>query len=100
MLKYISVVSRHEMNFVVSSLSQVFKNRSPEQHWLVANKIRFCDSDWEGDPNDGHYTGGHCFKKSDGSNVFCWLSREQQTVALPLTDAEFMSFSSASQEFV
>ena len=121
-LNYLSVVSRPDLNFVVSSLGQVLKNPSHD-HWLLANKVLrylkgtfdlglvfkhseclklvgFCDSDWGGDPNDRRSTSGHCFKISDDSSVICWSSRKQQTVALSSTEAEYMSISLTSQECV
>ena len=118
-LIYLSVVSRPDLSFVVSSLSQVLKNPS-QDHWLLAKKVLrylkgtfdlglvfkhseclklvgFCDSDWGGGPNDRRSTSGYCFKISDDSSVICWSSRKQQTVALSSTEAEYMSLSLASQ---
>ena len=43
---------------------------------------------------------GYCFKVSEFSSVICWSSRKQQTVALPSTEAEYMSISLAAQECV
>ena len=102
-LNYLSVVSRPDLSFVVSSLGQILKNPSHD-HWLLAKKVlrylkgtfdlglvfkrseclklvRCCDSDWGGDPNDRRSTSGYCFKISDDSSVICWSSRKQQTVA-------------------
>ena len=121
-LNYLSVVSRPDMSFVVSSLSQVLKY-PPHDHWLLAKKVLrylkgtsdlglvfkhseclklvgFCDSDWGGDPNYRRSTSGYCFKILDDSSVICWSSRKQQTVALSSTEAEYMSISLASQECV
>ena len=121
-LNYLSVVSRPDLSFVVSSLSQVLKNPAQE-HWLLAKKVLrylkgsldlclvfkrsknlglfgFCDSDWGGDPNDRRSTSCYCFKLSVESSVICWSSRKQQTVALSSTEAEYMSISSAAQESV
>ena len=103
-LNYLSVVSRPDLSFVVSSSSQVLKNPSHD-HWLSAKKVLrylkgtvdlglvfkhseclklvgFCDSDWGGDPNDRRSTSGYCFKYLDGGSVVCWSSRKQQTGAL------------------
>ena len=121
-LNYLSVVSRPDLSFAVSSLSQVLKNPSHD-HWLLAKKVLrylkgifdlglvfkyseclklvgFCDSDWGGDPNDRRSTSGYCFKISDDSSVICWSSSKQQTVALSSTEAGYMSISLASQECV
>ena len=121
-LNYFSVVSRPDLSFVVSSLSQVLTNPSHD-HWLLAKKvlrylkgtfdfgfvfkhskslklIGFCDSDCGGDPNDRHSTSGYCFKFSDDSGVICWSSRKQQRVAISLTEAEYISTALASQECV
>ena len=119
-LNYLSVVSRPDLSFVVSSLSQVLKNPSHD-HWFFAMKVLrhlkgtfdlglvfkhseclklvgFCDSDWGGDLNDRRSTNGYCFIFSDDSSVICWFSRKQQMVALSSTEAENMSISLASQE--
>ena len=118
-LKYPSVVSRPDLCFVVSSLSQVLENPFHD-HWFLAKKVLrylkgtfdlgsvfqhseclklvgFCDSDWGGDTNDRRSTSGYCFKISDDSSVICWSSHKQQTVALFSTEAEYMSFSLASR---
>ena len=78
---YLSVVSRPDLSFVVSSLSQVLKNPSHD-HWLLAKKVLrhlkgtfdlglvfkhseclklvgFCDSDWGADPIDRRSTSGY-----------------------------------------
>ena len=83
-MNYLSVVSRPDLSFVVSSLSQVVKNPSHDL-WFLAKKffcylkvtfdlglvfkhseclklVGFCDSDWGGDPNDRRSTSGYCFK--------------------------------------
>ena len=109
-LNYLSVVSRPDLSFVVSSSSQVLKNPSHD-HWFLAKKVLrylkgtfglglvfnhseslklvgFCDSDYGGDPNDRRSTSGYCFKISDDSSVICWSSLKQQTVALSSTEAE------------
>ena len=121
-LNYLSIVSRPDLSFVVSSLSQVLKSPSLD-HWLSAKKafhylkgtfdlrlvfahsdclklVGVCDSDWGGDPNDRRSTSGYFFKISHDSSVICWSSRKQHTVALSSTEAEYMSISLASQECV
>ena len=121
-LNYLSVVSRPDLSFVVSSLSQVLKNPS-HVHWLLTKKVLrylkgtfdlglvfkhseglklvgFCDSDWGGDAKDRRSTSDYCFKVSDDSSVICWSSRKQQTVALSWTEEEYTSISLASQECV
>ena len=121
-LNYVSVVSRPDLSFVVSYVSQVLKNFSHD-HWLLAKKVLrcfkgtfdlglvferseclklvgFCDSDLRGDCNDRRSTSGYCFKISDQSSVICWSSSKQQTVALSSAEAEHMSISLASQECV
>ena len=103
-LNFLSVVSRPDFSFVLSSLSQVLKNPSHD-HWLLAKKVLrylrgtfdlglvfkhseclklvgFCDSDWGRDHNDRRSTSGYCFQISDDSIVICWSSRKQQPVAL------------------
>ena len=117
-LNYLAVVSRPDLSFVVSSLSQVLKNPSHDLSFLAEKVlcylkgtfdlglvfkhseclklVGFCDSDWRGDPNDRRFTSGYCFKISDDSSVTCWFSRKQQTVPLSSTEAEYMGFSLAS----
>ena len=96
-LNYLSVVSRPDLSFVVSSLSQVLKNPSHD-HWFLAKKVLrylkgtfdlgfvfkhseclklvgFSDSDWGGEPSDRCSTSGYCFKISDDSSVISWSSR-------------------------
>ena len=121
-LNYLSVVSRPDLRFVVSSLSQVLKNPSPE-HWPLAKKVlrylkgsldlglcfkspkelklvEFCNSDSGGDPNDRRSISDCCFEVPEFISVNCWSSRKQQTVALTSTEAEYMSNSLAAQECV
>ena len=121
-LNYLSVVSRPDLSFAVSSLSQVLKNPSKE-HWFLTEKVlrypkgsfdlgrsfkssnelklvRFCDSDWGGDPNERRSFSGCCFKVSKFSSVICWSYRKQQTVALSSTEKECMSISLDAQECV
>ena len=109
-LNYLSVISRPELSFVVSSLGQVLKNRSHD-HYLWAKKALrylratfvigiffkhsecleldgFFNSDSRGDPNDERYASVHCFKFSVDSSLTCWSSLKQQTVALSSTEAE------------
>ena len=117
-VNYLSVVSRPDLSFVISSFSQVHKNPSHD-HWLLAKKVLrylkgtfdlglvfkhsecpklvgFCDSDWGGDLNDRRSTSGYCFRLSDDTSVTCWSCRKQQKVALSSTEGVNMVISLAS----
>ena len=92
-LSYLLVVYRPNLNFVVSSSSQVSKSRSHDR-WLLAKKnfryskgafeigllikhseclnlVGFCDSDWGGYPNDRRSASDHRFKTMDDSSIIC-----------------------------
>ncbi|XP_074347427.1 secreted RxLR effector protein 161-like [Apium graveolens] len=51
--------------------------------------VGYSDSDYDGDLDDGKSTSDYAFHI--GSAVFSWSSKEQQTVALSICEAEYMA---------
>lgn len=121
-INYLSVVTRPDLAFIVSSLSQYLSKPTAEH--LVAAKhvlrylkgtvnfsltlrksesfelIGYCDSDWAADAGDRRSFTGYCFKLGSESDVLSWCTRKQPTVALSSMEAEYMSMSAASQHVV
>ena len=61
----------------------------------------YCDSDWGSsiDPEGAICsTTGYCFNLNKIGGAISWKSRRQPTVALSLTEAEYMGLSAATQE--
>lgn len=118
-LMYLSVLTRPDISFAVSYLSQ-FNNCYNESHWKQAKRVLrylkqtknrglkflkddadlegFVDADWGSNSLDRKSYTGFCFKLS-GSAV-SWESRKQRTVALSSTEAEYMALSEASKEAI
>lgn len=51
--------------------------------------VGFSDSDWGGSIDDMKSTSGYCF--TDGSGVFSWSSKKQETVAQSTAEVEFIA---------
>nr|GEV69786.1 retrovirus-related Pol polyprotein from transposon TNT 1-94 [Tanacetum cinerariifolium] len=70
--------------------------------WYVRKEkfelIGYCDSDWAGEKDDMKSTSGNCFMF--GSGVVTWVSKEQATVALSSTEAEYISAATAACQAV
>jgi len=60
--------------------------------------VGYSDSDWAGNLDDRHSTSGYLFTL--GGAAISWASRKQQTVALSVTEAEYISASLACQEAI
>ncbi|XP_043922131.1 secreted RxLR effector protein 161-like [Protopterus annectens] len=62
------------------------------------NLTGYVDSDWVGDLNTCKSTSGYFFKL--GNSPISWSSKKQISVALPTTEAEYISAAYASQEAI
>jgi hypothetical protein len=58
----------------------------------------YTDSDWAGCVSDGKSTSGCCFNL--GSVMISWQSRKQSSIALSMTEAEYIDACSASCEAI
>lgn len=118
-LMYLSVFTRPDISYAVSSLSQ-FNSDFDSSHinagkrvlrYLQGSKdiglkfskshdklVGYVDADWAGDVNDRHSHTGYFFKLS-GAAV-CWEARKQKSVALSSTEAEYMALSDSSREAI
>lgn len=116
-LMYLSVLTRPDIAFSVSFLSQ-FNSCHNNIHWNYAKRILrylkrtksyclryvkgssellgFADADWANNVVDRKSYTGYCFMMSGG--VISWESRKQRTVALSSMEAEYMSMSEACKE--
>jgi hypothetical protein len=112
------VNTRPDICFAVNTLSQ-FMVEPRRVHWVVAKHVLrylcgmvdygldyhrgygvhlvgYTDSYWAGCVSDRKSTSGCCFGL--GSVVVSWFSQKQKSVALSLTEAEYMAASQASCE--
>lgn len=119
-LMYLAVLTRPDISFCVSYLSQ-FNNCFSEEHWKCAKRVLrylkgtkkcgltfvksdipelegFVDADWAGDMVDRRSYTGFCFKFS--GSVVSWESRKQGSVALSSTEAEYVALSEAAREAI
>lgn len=119
-LMYLSVLTRPDITYSVSYLSQ-FNNCHTDEHWHYAKRvlkylkktksfgIKYCkngnseikgfaDADWANDSLDRRSYTGFCFLLSNG--IISWESRKQKTVALSSCEAEYMSISEACKEAI
>lgn len=117
-LIYLAHVSRPDITFAVSKLSQ-FCNNPGHQHWLGVKRVMrylqgtkdlkmcykreeshsitgYCDADWAGDSLDRRSCMGYTFLFQNAS--ISWNSCKQQTVALSTAEAEYMAMALATQE--
>ncbi|XP_016647080.1 PREDICTED: uncharacterized mitochondrial protein AtMg00810-like [Prunus mume] len=60
--------------------------------------IGFCNSNWAGSEDDSRSTSGYAF--SFGSGVFSWASVKQNTVALSIAKAEYVSAAEATAQAI
>lgn len=118
-LMYLSVLTRPDISYSVSYLSQ-FNNCFSSIHWHHAKRILkylqktksygliftkddcnlegFVDADWASSTVDRKSYTGFCFKLS--GCVVSYECKKQQTVALSSTEAEYMAIAEACKEAV
>lgn len=118
-LMYLSVLTRPDIAFSVSYLSQ-FNNCYTSVHWKHAKRILkylqktksygllfvkddcylegFVDADWGSNIVDRKSYTGFCFKLS--GTVISYECKKQQTVALSSTEAEYMAIAEACKEAI
>ena len=119
-LMYLSVSSRPDISYAVSSLAQ-FSSHPTKEHWTALKRLLrylkgtpnhgilytkdgantctgYTDADWGGDVNDRKSTSGYLFLLSGGA--VSWKSQKQRCVALSTAEAEYVAMASAAQESV
>lgn len=120
-LMYLATVTRPDIAYAISVLSQVL-DKPLRKHWSLVKKVlkylrgtskwgilyvssasckvleTFSDSDYAGDPSTRKSTSGMIFKYSGGA--ITWASRRQKCISLSTTEAEFVAASHAAKEAV
>jgi len=71
----------------------IFKKNFDFEHIFVG----YVDSDWGGNENDRKSTTGYLFKMFN-SNLICWNTKRQNSVAASSTEAEYMALFEAVRE--
>jgi len=71
----------------------IFKRNIDFEHVFVG----YVDSDWGGNENDRKSTTGYLFKMFN-SNLICWNTKRQNSVAASSTEAEYMALFEAVRE--
>lgn len=117
-LMYLSVMTRPDISYSISFLSQ-FNKCYTKEHWEYAKRvlkylkrtkcygIKYCkegnseitgyvDADWAYDSVDRRSYTGMCFLLSDG--VISWECSKQKCVALSSTESEYIGLSEACRE--
>lgn len=116
-LMYLSVMTRPDISYSVSYLSQ-FNNCFNNEHWQHAKRLLkylkktkdhclvykrnsnslegFVDADWGSNILDRRSYTGFCFTFS--KSLVSWESTKQKTVALSSTEAEYMALTEATKE--
>lgn len=117
-IMYAAQISRPDIGFAVSAFSRYNTNYG-QAHWTAVTRvlrylkgtidlklthrkvgnsemIGYCDADWAGDQDERRSTTGYVFQAQGGA--ISWATRNQPTIALSATAAEFMSMVAAIQE--
>ena len=111
---YAAIATRPDISFVVGVLSK-FSSKPNEAHLTAAKRVihylkgtvdvalKYCktvdgalmgysDADWAGDTDDRHSYTGNLFLM--GCGAISWMSKKQATVALSITEAEYVALGS------
>lgn len=120
-LMYATTTTRPDLSAAVNYFSQ-FQVCAAEEHWTHLRRvlryikqtldlkltyirsdnkdvlIGFADADYANDINDRKSISGYVFKSFN--SVISWATRKQSTVSLSLTEAEFISLSTAACEAI
>jgi transposase InsO family protein len=118
-LMYLAIWTRPDISHAVSYLSQ-FNTCHNDQHWSAAKRVLrylkgtieygllfrkgattlvgYADADWAACVVDRHSYTGYILTFAGGP--ICWLSRKQSTVALSVTEAEYVAICEAGKETV
>lgn len=117
-LMYLSVCTRPDITYAVGALARYMSCPTAE-HWTAAKGLLrylvgttnqglvfggkgslqlegYCDSDYAGDTDTRHSTGGYVFILNGAA--ITWQSKKQPTVAASTTEAEYMAAASAVKE--
>jgi hypothetical protein len=119
-LLYLMIGTRPDVFYAVTHLSQFTINPSEDHykaalhicHYLAGtqdyklvygkaadkNLMAYTDSDWAANKIQRQSVTGYFFKLADG--IISWCSHAQKTVALSLTEAEYMALSDCSHQAV
>ena len=119
-LIYLAQISRPDIAFAVSQVSQAMANPIQENFIAVKRILRYIsgtknysityskngnkilhgysDSDWGGDQINRRSTSGYIFCLAGAA--ISWLSKKQPTVALSSAEAEYMAAYNAAQEII
>ncbi len=119
-LMYAMLCTRPDLAYPISVLSQHMANPIME-HWMAVKRIfrylqgtlqmklqfgatpskevlGYCDADWGGDLEDRRSTTGFVFMI--GGGAISWSSKQQPTIALSTTEAEYMANMQATKEAI
>ena len=118
-LMYAMLGTRPDISFAVGAVSQYSSNPG-ELHWRAVKRIfrylkgtvghsleykrsdkivhGYSDADWAGNIDNRRSTTGYAFLMNGGA--VSWASKQQPTVALSTTEAEYMALAQATKEAV
>ena len=115
------VGTRPDLRWIVIKLSQ-YENNPTEDHCIAIKRVLryvkhtinyylqfkkdpdglsltgYCESDWTSFDESRRSTPGYCFTMNTYGSAISWKSRQQATVALSSTEAEYMGLSACTQE--